>query len=71
MEQKPLILVYKEVEEDLIKAINKGMNAGLPIFTLEPLVRLVLKEAQAQIEVERAKAAASSTQEKTNETAES
>ena len=71
MEQKPLILIYKEVEEDLIKAINKGMTAGLPIFTLEPLVRLVLKEAQAQIEVERAKAAASSTQEKTNETTES
>lgn len=77
MAQKPLSLIYKETEQSLVQTVNDALRAGLPMFTVEPLIRLILKEAQQQMEQEHINAmqqyqselAAEQQQEETNETA--
>ena len=77
MAQKPLSLIYKETEQSLVQTVNDALRAGLPMFTVEPLIRLILKEAQQQMEQEHVNAmqqyqselAAEQQQEETNETA--
>lgn len=48
MAQKPAQLVYKETEEAIINAINNALNAGLPMFVLEPMLKIIYNEAQTQ-----------------------
>jgi hypothetical protein len=52
MAQKPLSLIYRETEQSLVQTVNDALRAGLPMFTVEPLIRLILKEAQQQMEQE-------------------
>ena len=76
MAQKPLSIVSKETEQAFIQVINNALTEGLPMFVIEPIIRLILKEAQAQVEQENSAAisnyqaalAAEAQKETTNET---
>jgi hypothetical protein len=76
MAQKPLSIVSKETEQAFVQVINNALTEGLPMFVIEPIIRLILKEAQAQAEQENSVAvsnyqaalAAEAQKETTNET---
>ena len=46
MAQKAPQLIYKEVENKIVLAINEALNAGIPFFVLEPMIKNVYNEIQ-------------------------
>ena len=76
MAQKPHSIVLKETEQTFVQVINNALTEGLPMFVIEPIIRLILKEVQAQVEQEnnvaissyQAALAAEAQKETTNET---
>lgn len=52
MAQKPVQLIYKETEERIVSAINDALSQGLPMFVIEPLLKMVHNEALAQANVQ-------------------
>ena len=46
MAQKAPQLIYKETEDKIVLAINEALNAGLPFFVLEAMIKNVYNEIQ-------------------------
>ena len=46
MAQKAPQLIYKETENKIVLAINEALNAGIPFFVLEPMIKNVYNEIQ-------------------------
>lgn len=46
MAQKAPQLIYKEVENKIVLAINEALNAGLPFFVLESMIKNIYNEIQ-------------------------
>lgn len=46
MAQKAPQLIYKEVENKIVLAINEALNAGIPFFVLEAMIKNVYNEIQ-------------------------
>lgn len=48
-QKKPLILIRQECFDTIVKTIN---NSGLPAFIIEPMLRDILTEIQANVRKE-------------------
>lgn len=46
MAQKAPQLIYKETENKIVLAINEALNAGLPFFVLESMIKNIYNEIQ-------------------------
>lgn len=52
MAQKPIQLIYKETEDKIIAAVNDALNQGVPMFVIEPMLKLIHSEAKANVDVQ-------------------
>lgn len=46
MAQMPPQLVYKQTEQAIVNAINDALQNGLPMFVIEPMVKIIFTEIQ-------------------------
>ena len=46
MAQKAPQLIYKETENKIVLAINEALNAGIPFFVLELMIKNIYNEIQ-------------------------
>ena len=46
MAQMPPQLVYKQTEQTIINAINNALQNGLPMFVIEPMIKIIFTEIQ-------------------------
>lgn len=52
MAQKPVQLIYKETEDKIIAAVNDALNQGVPMFVIEPMLKLIHSEAKANTDAQ-------------------
>ena len=52
MAQKPIQVIYKETEEKIVTAINEALNQGVPMFVLEPMLKIIHTEAKANTDMQ-------------------
>lgn len=52
MAQKPVQLIYKETEDKIIAAVNDALNQGVPMFVIEPMLKLIYSEAKANVDAQ-------------------
>lgn len=52
MAQKPIQIIYKETEEKIVTAINEALNQGVPMFVIEPMLKLIHVEAKANTDMQ-------------------
>jgi hypothetical protein len=52
MAQKPIQVIYKETEEKIVAAVNEALNQGVPMFVIEPMLKLIHTEAKANTDMQ-------------------
>lgn len=52
MAQKPIQVIYKETEEKIVAAINEALNQGVPMFVLEPMLKIIHTEAKTNTDMQ-------------------
>lgn len=52
MAQKPIQVIYKETEDRIVAAINDALSQGVPMFVIEPLLKLIHSEAKVNTDAQ-------------------